>query len=352
MNRLPPRWLRRMLLAPVILVVSVGLVGVLPVALAVAWLLSPLLPSGDRAARVLTFSSTYAAVESVALIATFWLWVRAGFGRRRGADFEERHYQLLRRALTAIVAMAQRVLHVRFDVDDRDPSFDDDRHTRETRPVIVLSRHAGPGDSFLLVEELLVSGHRPRIVLKSVLQWEPLLDVVLNRLASSFVRGREETLAEIERLAADMTAGDALVLFPEGANFTEGRRQRSIAKLEELGDHERAQRARRMRYVLSPRAAGTLAALSAAPTADVIFVAHTGLEDMSRPIDLWRGLPMDAEVQVASWRVVAEDIPTTDAERRDWLDDWWHRIDRWIVDTRGAEAVPDVVLDALEERPS
>jgi len=36
--------------------------------------------------------------------------------------------------------------------------------SRLTRPVIVLSRHAGPGDSFLLVRHLLsVYRRRPRV---------------------------------------------------------------------------------------------------------------------------------------------------------------------------------------------
>ncbi|MDX1621010.1 MAG: 1-acyl-sn-glycerol-3-phosphate acyltransferase [Nitriliruptorales bacterium] len=345
----PPRWFRRLVLAPLILTASLVLALGLPFLVLAAWLYSVATRSRDRAARILVFLAVYMSVESVALVRAFWLWVAAGFGRRRDEQFLERHYELLRWALASVVDAARGVLDVRFDVDDRDPSFDDDLTTRETRPVIVLSRHAGPGDSFLLVEELLVSGHRPRIVLKSLLQWEPLLDIVLNRVPSSFVGGgRDQTLAEMTRLAGGMSAGDAFVLFPEGANFTESRRQRSIAKLEEAGEHERAERARRMRHVLSPRSAGTLAVLEAAPEADVIFVAHTGLEDLSRPIDLWRGLPLHAEIEVASWRVSAEEIPETEHARRDWLDDWWHRIDEWIVDTRGTESVPDAVSEQLE----
>ena len=50
-------------------------------------------------------------------------------------------------------------------------------------PLLVLARHAGPGDSFALVELLLSRyGRRPRIVLKEDLLWDPGLDVLLSRL--------------------------------------------------------------------------------------------------------------------------------------------------------------------------
>ena len=53
----------------------------------------------------------------------------------------------------------------------------------------MLSRHAGPGDSFLLVHQLLsVYGRRPRVVMKAALQFDPSLDVLGNRLPNVFVR--------------------------------------------------------------------------------------------------------------------------------------------------------------------
>ena len=58
------------------------------------------------------------------------------------------------------------------------PGDDDDPTTTE-HPLLVLSRHGGPGDSFLLVHEILSwSGRRPRIVLKDTLQFDPMIDVL------------------------------------------------------------------------------------------------------------------------------------------------------------------------------
>src|SRR5690606_6245981 len=104
-----------------------------------------------------------------------------------------------------------------------------------TRPVLVLGRHAGPGDSLLPMDGIANRAHRhPRIVLKEFLQWDPAIDVMLNRISSVFVPasgGSEELLAAIRDMAATMNADDAFVIFPEGGNYTPGRHRRSIEKL-------------------------------------------------------------------------------------------------------------------------
>src|SRR5438477_8640457 len=56
-------------------------------------------------------------------------------------------------------------------------------------PILVFSRHAGPGNSLLLIGTLAVGyKRRPRIVMLAKLQWEPLYDVMLNRLPNRFIK--------------------------------------------------------------------------------------------------------------------------------------------------------------------
>ena len=43
-----------------------------------------------------------------------------------------------------------------------------------------------------------------------------------------------------------------------------------------------------MTHVLAPRPGGVLAALEAAPDADVLMVAHTGLDHLVTVSDVWR----------------------------------------------------------------
>jgi 1-acyl-sn-glycerol-3-phosphate acyltransferase len=345
----PPRVVRRVVLAPVTVVATVFAWTALPLTALIAAAVSPWLPGRWRPLRVLWFLLVFLVVESLALIGLLGLWLASGFGARiEAAPFQRAHHRLMSLYLDVVVRSATRVFNLQLDVLGPEPA------SAEGRPELVLSRHAGPGDSFLLVHALTSAGRRPRVVLKAALQWAPALDVLLNRIPSAFVgRGaaRHDAVQHIAELAAGLEAHDALVIFPEGGNFTEDRRLRSIAKLEELGQHDRAERARTMRYVLAPRSTGVLAALDAAPQADVLFVAHTGLEDLSGVVDLWRGMPLDAAVHVQAWRVPVEEIPTDEAGRISWLDGWWHRIDHWILDHRGEAAVPDPVLDELPDQP-
>ena len=109
------------------------------------------------------------------------------------------------------------------------------------------------------------------------------------------------------------------MIFPEGGNFTPERRQRQIDKLRRLGLESMARRAERMENVLAPRPGGLLAALDAAPDADVVLVAHTGLDHLLTVRDIWRELPMDKQIIMRWWRVPREEIPEGRDERIDWL---------------------------------
>ena len=78
---LPPRIVRRLVLAPLVLIITVGLV-LLPGLVILAAAASPLLPGRWRALRLLWFGLVWLAMESVALFACLALWVASGFGGR------------------------------------------------------------------------------------------------------------------------------------------------------------------------------------------------------------------------------------------------------------------------------
>ncbi len=305
----------------------------MPLLLLAAAIASPFLPGRMRALRVLAFALVYLALETLVLVALGVLWLAAGCGRRLAtARMQRTHYRLAAWFLRVLMSTARRAFNVEIEVHGSLPP------PLPRVPLIVLARHAGPGDSVLLLHQLMNAERRqPRIVLKDALQWDPLVDILLNRLPSHFVAAsgtREDAVAAIARLATGMDADDTLVIFPEGGNFTEHRRLRSIAKLEELGRHEEARRARELDHLLAPRSGGVLAALEGCPTADVVFVAHTGLEDLSTVVDLWRGLPLDDDIDIRMWHVGAADVPAGEAARIDWLGDWWRRMDEWISTER------------------
>ena len=169
-------------------------------------------------------------------------------------------------------------------------------------------------------------------MLKDLLQLDPLLDVYLNRLPNAFLTaGADDSAARVADLARGMGDEDALLLFPEGGNFSEGRRRRAIDRLRMKGMLPQAEAAEEMRHVLPPRPGGVAAALAAAPHADVVLVAHTGLEHLSTAADLWDGLPMDATVRLRWEFVPAAEVPRDRVELERWLYARWSDIDGWIA---------------------
>ena len=185
--------------------------------------------------------------------------------------------------------------------------------------------------------------------MKSALQLDPSLDVLGHRLPNVFIQhskvGESLFTEQIERLAAGLGPAGALVIFPEGGNWTPGRWRRGIRRLETTGHPDLAAQAKQMPNLLPPRPGGTLAAIAACPDADVIFVAHAGLDNIITVGDVWGKFPIDQVIRARWWRVPVDQVPrTADHEAQvQWLYDWWERIDTWISENRpGGVAVPQV----------
>jgi hypothetical protein len=189
----------------------------------------------------------------------------------------------------------------------------------------------------------------PRIVLAQKLQWDPAIDALLSRVPSRFIApagfgptktgGGARVEAEIGSLAQGMAPDDALVIFPEGGNFTDRRRRSRIDRLRRSGHEEMAERAEDLEHVMAPHPGGVHAALVASD-ADVVFVAHTGLEGLVTLRDMWHALPMDKRIEMHAWRVPRSEIPESLDQQVTWLFDWFARIDAWIDDHSDSAATP------------
>jgi len=363
---LPPVAARRLVLAPAICAVTVAMLILSPIVLLVAAFAVRWLPGRWRGLRLLWFLVVYLLRETVGLVALFVLWILSGFGWRIRSDrFVRAHVVIAGWFVGGLIGSARRVLGLRVSVEDvppglavdhpfrRDPADWDGTADRDgtanwdgtadrdgpaddgTRPLLVFSRHAGAGDSFILVDQLLNTyGRRPRIVLKDQLRWDPCIDVALSRIPSRFISPNPApgsgVVESIAALAEDLPSDGALILFPEGGNFTRRRRNRAISRLREAGLDNLVGLAEELTQVLPPRPGGAFAAIDAAPGADVVFVAHTGLEQLSSLRQLWAGLPMRSEVRMTWWTVDRRDVPTEYSERISWLYAWWEHIDNWI----------------------
>ena len=330
-GRLPPKVVRRPLQVVVLLVGASVVVLSLPLTLPLA-ALAALLPSvRSRALRVLAYAVVLVAVELLGALAALLLW--AG-GRARD---ERLHYDVLRALLDECVRFARLLGGLHLVTDELGWSPLDDGVPGSTNAMVVLGRHAGPGDSLLLVQTLLDRDHlrRPRIVLKDLLRWDPFVDVYLGRLPNAFLPPGGDSEPMVADIADGLGTQDALLLFPEGGNSTPARRRRAVEHLRGRGLHDAARRASRLRNLLPPRPGGVAAALAAAPHADVVFVAHAGLDHLSAPADLWRALPLRTPVRLRWEFVPAADVPREPAAQVDWLFRTWAEMDAWIEQHRG-----------------
>jgi 1-acyl-sn-glycerol-3-phosphate acyltransferase len=231
-------------------------------------------------------------------------------------------------SLSVLLAAARRLLGFRVEVQEPP-----DQERISGHPLLVLARHGGPGDSFALVEMLMSRyGRRPAIVLTERLRWDPGMDVVLGRLPSCFVGTgrRDAVIARLTELAAGMDGNDAILMFPEGGNWTPGRHRRAIARLKGARRWRAAADAASNPHVLPPHATGVLACLAGRGDLNVAVVAHTGLEDLVGPVSIWRAVPVSEPMVVRWWYEPARELPRGAARRRDWLRLQWTIVDSWI----------------------
>jgi 1-acyl-sn-glycerol-3-phosphate acyltransferase len=325
-----------------------GLV-LLPVAFVLGALFRPRPGGRGRPARFAAFTAAYLAAE----VAGLWrvLRLRRPLGRLNGARsptrLSDEHYLLLQRLLGRVHSAAERWLGLRVTPPDHGRPVPDG-------PLIVASRHAGPGDSFLLVYALMtVARRRPRIVLSRALALDPLIDAVLSRTPNCFVGlesgERHRSTDEIGRLARTLGPRDALVIFPEGRNFTVLRRARLIARLRRRRrDARHLAAARDLEHVLPPRGCGLFAAIDAAPPGThLVFVAHTGLDQIESARDAWHAVPLTRPVELDWWTCRLDEVPTDLADRDEWLEEQWLRVDGWI-DDHGAQSQAGPGIAAMD----
>jgi hypothetical protein len=337
MNRLPPTFLRRLVLAPLAVVICLALLAVSPLILLIGALLGLTFDRRARALRITAFVVVYLFFEIVSIVAMFGLWLGSGAGlRMRSPRIQDAHFSYLRWWLERIQSAARRLFRLSIEIDDPP--------ARKAGPVLVFSRHAGPGNSMLLVATLMIGYERlPRIVMLAKLQWDPFFDTIGNRLPNRFISHhpseRDRSLEAIAELAGGTRGQGAFVLFPEGRDFTSKLRVRAIAHLRKRGYDKLADRAEGMRRVLPPRHGGVMAAVNAAPEADVVFVAHTVLEHLGPFRELWRRIPFERPVSAKYWRIPAGEVPREKEALIEWLYEWWQQIDQWIHEKIEPQAI-------------
>ena len=202
-------------------------------------------------------------------------------------------------------------------------------------PIVLLARHASLIDS-LLPAELVTKRHglRLRYVLKKELLVDPALDIAGNRLPNVFV-DRESTDSARERdavrdLVSDLGQDEGVLIFPEGTRYSEAKRVRYVRRIQ-AREGRIGELAGGLRKVLPPRPGGTLTLLDAT-TADVVVMAHRGLEGFATVRDMLGGDLVGRAVTAAFWRIPRESIPAERSERVEWLFEQWAAVDDWVTE--------------------
>jgi 1-acyl-sn-glycerol-3-phosphate acyltransferase len=280
-------------------------------------------PSVPRA-RILSFALAWSTLESIGIGISTALWAT---GRRGDQDL---HFAFQRWWADRLLDALRETLNLTFAVDGLE--------RLAPGPVIVCARHASIADALVPVWLLGQVGMRPRYVLKDDLQLDPCLDIFGNRLPNHFIdrdpAGDRDELGMLARLAGGMTADDACVIFPEGTVVTDARRARSVAAIA-ARDPERGRRVRDLRVLAPVRPGGTEALLRGAPAADLVFVAHSGLEGLQRVAGAADHVPLGRPVRVEITRCARREIPAGD-DFGPWFDDQWAGCDGRITEGLGA----------------
>jgi 1-acyl-sn-glycerol-3-phosphate acyltransferase len=333
---MPPAAVRRPVTVTVWLVMSVSCLALSPLLLALAALVS-VVTGRPQTLIFVRLVVAYFALELSTLIACAALWLASGGGLFMGTQrFQRLHYGLLRWFVHGLAGRCFALFDIRVPAEE---STEASRALESDGPLLFFSRHAGPGDTILLIDRLLTRFDRfPSVVFKQSVALDPCVDLIGHRLPHAVLdtAEKEDCEARIQEVAAGLGPRGVLVLFPEGGNFTPERRRRAIRKLWRTGRQREAAEAERMSHVLPPRPTGALAALRGNAEAGVIFGAHSGLGLAMVPSEVWHEPPIGKTFHTRMWLSPAAERPLDPDAQVAWIYDWWKRLDGWIED-QGSE---------------
>lgn len=324
--RVPPPWVRVVVLTPIAFVGALAVTILSPILHLVLALIDLIDRRNWRYTRIVGLGIAFCVVETFGLLMALVLWILSGFGLwMRTEPIQKMHHWVFGTWLEMITAAIQTFLGFRF-------AFPAQR--LPDGPLLVFSRHAGPGDALLVAHSLIrVHNRRVRMLGTTKLLWDPFFNHVVRRMPFNFCEQNPadpaKELAEVSNSAATIEDDGAMIIFPEGGNFTPRRWSEALSRLEARGQIDRADRARHMTHVLPPRTAGTLAALDAAPGASVVFVAHVGLDGIFSLGDLWSQLPIRRDVQATYW-IPQRPVGADQVVEAEWLWEQWEQLDGWI----------------------
>ena len=284
--------------------------------------------------RVSLFVLQYGINDSIEILLAPIYWTLAGFGSRLHQPASvARHERLQQWSIDVLARRAERLLGLRLDIDSVSTA------ALTPGPVIVLCRHVNIIDASLPTLLYQRLGYRTRGVIMAELLADPGFDLIYGRTGSVFIPrdNGPEAIAIVRELGQSVDLKTAVVIFPEGRLFRPDRLERAKARLA-LENPERATRLASLSHVLPPRPGGVLALVDSI-AADVVVIAHTGLDQFGSFAELAKAVPLRTTINIKAWRIPADQIPAGDGERIAWLDEQWVLVnERAAKGARNADA--------------
>jgi 1-acyl-sn-glycerol-3-phosphate acyltransferase len=317
------RWARRAIAIPAFLLAFLALAALFPLLFPVALAVDAVRRRRLALTRALCVLLLFFAFEALGLASLFGLWLsRAGL---------ERFFRFEWWWGSALLELVLRLYGMRLEVEGLE-------HVAPG-PVLVFGNHDSVAD--VLLPAALVSGRagiRLRYVAKLELVWDPCVDLAGHWLPNVFVRrGSADTpgdVARVQSLLEGLGRQDGVFMMPEGTRFTSARRARLLAGEGPGGPTEMAAQARRFAHLLPPRLGGLLGLFEKNPGADVVFLAHAGLEGVRTLADVWNGVLVGRTLRVEFWRRPWSSVPQDHAGRVDWILREWEELDAWVGRSR------------------
>ncbi len=328
-SKVPGPWQRRPI-SNLILAVSAALTPIVaPIASVIAYIQDRRSGTGRlRRTRLVALIAAMLMIDLAGRIIVFGIWLQGPFGMNNSSPRIQQKYQtVMAWYTTKITDVISVIAPLPLDGSELDEDL-------ITGNAILIGRHRSVFDALLPSVLLSRKGILARYTLKEELQWAPNLDIVGHRMKHVFVKrvsqDIEAGLRPIRELAARIDEKSTAVIFPEGTFFNQKRLERALNSIERRNP-DRLELARKLRHLLPPRPAGTLAMLEAAPNADVIMVGHVGVE----PFD---GIPKiianigdtRRRLRIKAWRYERSTIPKEPEEQIHWLFERWVEMDEWI----------------------
>ncbi len=318
-------WGRRLATTSSWFVLAVVLTALLPILIPLTAIYDLVTRNDLSTSRTLFFFTFFFVTESVGLLIAFWLWVRHKAGMS-DHDYEMANRKLQRWWSRGLFWGSLRIFSADVEIDGLEQLEDE-------HPAVVLSRHASTLDTMLpiaVVRQL----KSYRYVMKSELLIDPALDYCAQRFPNVFVdRGSDRPEFEIDKVVAlgkQLDDNDAVVVYPEGTRFSESKRERLLEKFAD--DDKMLAVTRDLKNTLPPLREGGLKLVKSTTDADVVFIAHRGIDDAGAMSDLVSGGLTKAEIRIKIWRVPASEVPRTEEDGlHQFFVENWKRIDRFVA---------------------